>query len=78
MCWIGSACNDLTNPFIAFDGEEAIPYAEKSNVLVCGRIGIRRVDGEDLPQLKVMGVFTEPRRIRKRQGGGDTGEAQFN
>ena len=78
MCWIGSACKDLTNPFVAFNGEEAIPYAEKSNVLVCGRIGIKRVDGVDLPSLKVMGVYTEERRIRKRQGGGDTSEGQFN
>ena len=79
MCWIGSACNDLTQPFSARGGEdELIDYAEKSTVLVCGRIAVKRKDGKDIPNLKVMGVFADPRRIRRRQTGGDTGRGQFN
>lgn len=78
MGWMGSACNDLTNPFIARDGEEEIPYAERSTVLVVGRIAVKRKDGADIPNLKVMGVFADPRRIRRRQTGGDTGQGQFN
>jgi hypothetical protein len=77
MCWIGSACNDLTNPFSAFDGDEEIPYAEGSTVLVCGRIAVKRKEGVDIPNLKVMGVFAHPRRIRRRATGGDTGRGQF-
>lgn len=77
MCWIGSACNDLTNPFVAFDGDEEIPYAENSTVLVCGRIAVKRKDGNDIPNLKVMGVFAHPRRIRRRATGGNTGRGQF-
>ena len=78
MCWMGSACNDLTDPFVAFDEfDNPIPYAERSTVLVCGRIGIKRKDGSDIPNLKVMGVFADPRRIRRRQEGGDTGRGQF-
>ncbi len=47
-------------------------------VLVCGRIAVKRKDGKDIPSLKVMGVFADARRIRRRQTGGDTGEGQFN
>lgn len=78
MCWIGSACNDLTKPFIARNGEEEIPYAERSTVLVCGRIAVKRKDGVDIPNLKVLGVFADHRRIRTRAGGGETGREQFN
>jgi hypothetical protein len=77
MCWVGSACNDLTNPFVAFENGEEIPYAENSTVLVCGRIAVKRKDGVDIPNLKVMGVFAHPRRIRRRATGGDTGRGQF-
>lgn len=78
MCWIGSACNDLAAPFVARTDDETIPYAERSTVLVCGRIAVKRKDGKDIPSLKVMGVFADARRIRRRQTGGDTGEGQFN
>ena len=78
MCWVGSACNDLTNPFTAFRDDEEIPYAEKSTVLVCGRIAVKRKDGMDIPNLKVMGVFADHRRIRRRASGGETGRGQFN
>jgi len=78
MCWIGSACNDLTTPFSARTDDALIPYAERSTVLVCGRVGIKRKDGVDIPSIKVMGVFADSRRIRRRQTGGDTGEGQFN
>lgn len=78
MCWIGSACNDLTTPFAAFSGDEEIPYAEGSTVLVCGKIAVKRKDGNDIPNLKVMGVFADPRRIRRRATGGETGRGQFN
>ena len=77
MCWISGACHDLTNPFMARSNGELVPYAEKSFVIVCGRIGMKRKDGEDIPNLKVMGVHPVPRRFRRRQEGGDTGASQF-
>ena len=78
MCWISSASNDLTNPFSSFtdDGDE-IPYAENSTVLICGRVAVKRKDGKDIPNLKVMGVYADRRRIRRRATGGDTGRGQF-
>ncbi len=78
MGWIGSACHDLTTPFSARTDDELIPYAERSTVLVCGRVAVKRKDGVDIPSIKVMGVFADSRRIRRRQTGGDTGEGQFN
>jgi hypothetical protein len=63
------------NPAVS---DEMLPYAEKSTVLVCGRISVKRVDGKDIPNLKVMGVFADWRRIRRRQTGGDTSKEQFN
>lgn len=77
MCWISGACNNLTSPFTARDGEELVPYAERSTVLVCGRISVKRKDGKDTPSLKVLGVYAHPRRIRKREDGGDTSKSQF-
>ena len=77
MGWIGSACNDLTNPFVAYKEDEEIAYAERSTVLVCGRIAVKRKDGRDIPNLKVMGVFADWRRIRRRATGGETGRGQF-
>jgi len=82
MCWMGSACNDLTNPFMFRENpavsDEMLPYGEKSTVLVCGRIAVKRVDGNDIPNLKVMGVFADWRRVRRRQTGGDTSKEQFD
>jgi hypothetical protein len=78
MGWMGSACHDLGDPFNARTDDELIPYAERSTVLVCGRISVKRKDGIEIPSIKVMGVFADSRRIRRRQTGGDTGEGQFN
>ena len=78
MCWVGSACHDLTSPFTFTDvDDEKWGYAEKSTVLVFGRIGVSVRDGEALPNLKVMGVYANNRRSRRRVGGGDTGSNQF-
>jgi len=77
MAWISGACHDLTNPFMARINDELVPYAEKSYVIICARIGLKRKDGEDIPNLKVMGVHPVPRRFRRRQEGGDTGASQF-
>lgn len=77
-CWIGSACNDLTSPFTYEDENgEQWGYAEKSRVVVCGRIGVSSRDGNTMPNIRVLGVYTNARRSRRRVGGGDTGSSQF-
>ena len=79
MCWVGSACHDMTNPFHFEDVDDELwGYAEKSTVLVYGRIGMSIRDGEQLPNIKVMGVYADNRRSIRRMGGGDTGSGQFD
>ena len=55
-----------------------VGWAEKSTVLVCGRIGMSVIEGETIPKLNVFGVFADIRRIRKRRDGGDMGASQFD
>ena len=78
FCNISSACHDLTHPFSFEQDDEMWQYAEKTTVMVYGRIGMRSRNGTLYPSINVMGVFTEPRRARKRQNGGDTNMGQFN
>lgn len=76
--WISGACNDLSHPF-HFEEEdgEKWPYAERSPVLVCGRLAMSSRDGEMIPNIKAMGVFASARRSRRGQRGGNTGSEQF-
>ena len=76
-CWISNAAERGGEPFMAGWGEEAIPYAERSTVLVFGRIGMRVKDGKSTPRMNVYGVYADPRRARRRIGGGDTSVDQF-
>ena len=76
--WISGACNDLSHPF-HFEEEdgEKWPYAERSPVLVCGRLAMSSRDGQMIPNIKAMGVFASARRSRRGQRGGNTGSEQF-
>jgi len=76
-CWISGACHDNSNPFVARKGDEEIPWAEKSTVLVIGRIGMSVRDGVESPKMNVFGIYADPRRIRKRTQGGNTNMSQF-
>jgi hypothetical protein len=77
-CWVSGSCYDLTSPFVAYDVNSPVEWAEKSTVLVCGRIGMSVIDGETIPKLNVFGVFADTRRIRRRRDGGETGAGQFD
>ena len=76
--WVSGACNDLSHPF-HFEEEdgEKWPYAERSPVLVCGRLAMSSRDGEMIPNIKAMGVYASARRSRRGQRGGNTGSEQF-
>lgn len=76
--WISGACNNLSHPF-HFEEEdgEKWPYAERSPVLVCGRLAMSSRDGEMIPNIKAMGVYASARRSRRGQRGGNTGSEQF-
>ena len=77
MGWISFASARGGDPFSAGWGEESFPYAERSTVLVFGRIGMRVSDGKARPKLNIFGVYADPRRGRRRADGGDTGLDQF-
>ena len=76
-CWVSGACRDNSNPFISRKGDEEIEWAEKSTILVIGRIGMSILDGEEVPKINVFGVYADPRRIRRRTEGGNTNISQF-
>ena len=75
--WIPGAIHDLTHPFEFHDGAGWAEYAERSTVMVCGRIGLRASGDHFVPKLNVLGIYAIPNRARRRQGGGDTSLSQF-
>lgn len=77
-CWIPGHVGDQTSPFTAGWGDDRFDYAERSTVLVFGRVGLKERDGLVTPKMNVMGVYADPRRARRRATGGDTGLGQFN
>ena len=78
-CWVSGACHDLTHPFHFMDVDDELwGYAEKSTVLVHGRLKIRVNDGVRFPQISVRGIYADNKRSRRRVGGGDTDSAQFD
>lgn len=77
-CWIPGAVGDITKPFQCGWGDDAYDYAELSTVFVFGRLGMKDRDGLLSPKMTVFGVYADPRRVRQRVSGGDTGVNQFN
>ena len=78
LCNVSSACHDLTHPFTFRDSEgERFGYAEKSTVLVFGRIGMMQRDGNKFPKMSVMGIYADDRRSRPMVSGGNTNMGQF-
>lgn len=75
--WIPGAVSDLTHPFEFHDGAGWAEYAERSTIMVCGRIGLRASGDHFVPKLNVLGVYALPNRARRRQSGGDTSLSQF-
>ena len=76
--WVSGALLEVTKPFHFLDGEEYVGYAERSTVLICGRIGLSRRDGNTYPKITAMGVIGVPGRCRRRITGGNTSMGQFN
>jgi len=76
--WVSGACNNLAHPFSFEDDDgERWPYAEKTPVLVCGRLAMSMRDGQEVPNIKGMGIFTSKKRARRGERGGNTGSNQF-
>ena len=77
-CWISGALGELGHPFEFNDGSGWAEYAERSTVLLCGRIGLQVRGDKYVPKLNVLGIHAIPNRARRRQSGGDTGLGQFD
>lgn len=77
-CWISGALGELGHPFEFNDGSGWVEYAERSTVLICGRIGLQVRGDKYVPKLNVFGIHAIPNRARRRQSGGDTSLGQFN
>lgn len=76
-CWIPGAVADLLHPFEFHDGAGWVEYAERSQVLVCGRVGLRPRDEGFVPKLNVLGIVGINKRCRRREKGGNTSLSQF-
>ena len=77
MCWIPGAVGNQAAPFMAGWEEQEFAYAERSTVLIFGRLKLRIKDGKSSPQLNAFGVYGDPIRVRRRATGGDTSVDQF-
>jgi len=79
LCNVSSACHDLTHPFTFTDNDgERFEYAEKTTVLVFGRIGMMQRDNDKFPKISVMGIYADDRRSRPRISGGNANMSQFD
>lgn len=74
---IPGVLKERTHVFEYNDGENWKPYAERSTVLVMGRLGIRATDSGELPQVNAFGVFAVPRFVVPAADGGDSNVEQF-
>tara|TARA_R100001463_G_scaffold45773_2_gene94211 strand:- start:2113 stop:3402 length:1290 start_codon:yes stop_codon:yes gene_type:complete len=77
-CWIPGAVGDITKPFHCGWGDDTREYAELSTVFAFGRLGMKDRDGMLSPKMTVFGVYADPRRVRQRVSGGNTGVGQFD
>jgi len=65
------------------DGDRWLPYANKSTVLVFGRLGLRAVKDKDgneidrVPRINALGVYAVPRLVIPAGEGGDTSLDQY-
>jgi len=66
------------NVFDYRDGDKWQPYAERSTILVCGRLGVQATDDGEIPQIRAFGVHAVPRFVVPAPEGGDTGLGQFD
>jgi len=75
--WIPGRTFDDTNPFEFFNGEEWMPYAERTQVLICGKLKTRKFRDDMVPSLTALGIYVPPRTARPGARGGNTDTSQF-
>ena len=75
--WIPGTLNDENNPFEFKKGDEWVPYAERTPVLICGQLKTRMFRDDMVPSLTAYGIYVPPRTARPGATGGNTDIAQF-
>jgi hypothetical protein len=76
--WVPGAMYDNHHPF-EFQNVEGnwVPYAERTPVIIVGRLKLRPYNNETLPSLTALGIFVPPRTARPAATGGNTSLGQF-
>jgi len=76
--WIPGALYDEQHPFdYEKSSGEWVPYAERTQVIVIGRLKLRPYNNDTLPSVTALGVFVPPRTARPAATGGNTSLDQF-
>jgi hypothetical protein len=78
--WIPGRMNDEDHPFeYELDGIEGnwTPYAEKTQVIIVGRLRIRPYKDEMLPSIGALGIYVPHKTARPSGGTGSTNLNQF-
>ena len=76
--WIPGRVHDDTHPFEYKDEYgEWKPYAERTQVIIFGRLKLRPYKDDMVPSITAFGVYVPPRTARPGAVGGDTSLGQF-
>jgi len=76
--WIPGRMYDEHHPFeFKDDSGTWVPYAERTQVIVVGRLRIRPYNDDMLPSITALGIYVSPRTARPGHAGGDTSLDQF-
>ena len=76
--WIPGRMNDEEHPFEFKNSEgEWQPYAERTHVIVVGRLRLRPYNNEMQASLGALGIYVPPRTARPAGGSGSTSLGQF-
>jgi len=74
---VSGILNDSFHAFEYQEGSDWKSYAEKSTILVCGRLGVQVTDDGEVPQIRAFGIHAVPRFVVPAPDGGNTSIDQF-
>ena len=76
---IGGVLHDNFHAFEYQDGDHWKPYAERSTVLIFGRLGAKQTENDgEVPQITAFGIHAVPRFVVPAGEGGNTSTDQYN
>jgi hypothetical protein len=76
--WVPGRTYDDCHPFEFKNSDgEWVPYAERTQVILCCKLKMREFNDNNIPSLTAYGVYVPPRTARPAAIGGDTSLSQF-